>query len=70
MEMGLARLGERTAEQDAYLQSMQQMFDWFGVRSLEDWMVMYAEEQGSNHEKFACSFLGLRHAGQGSGVRG
>ena len=73
MEMGvaaeLAKLSNRTAEQDAYLQSMQQMFDWFGVKSLDDWMVMYAEEQCSNHEKFARSFLGLRHGGQGSGLR-
>ena len=60
MEMGvaaeLAKLSNRTAEQEAYLQSMQQVLDWFGVKSLDEWTAMSVDEQRPYHEKFARSF--------------
>ena len=46
----------RTEQQKAFLRQAQNVLDWFGVKSLDDWFAMTVDEQRPYHEKFARSF--------------
>lgn len=46
----------RTEQQKAFLRQAQNVLDWFGVKSLDDWFAMSVDEQRPYHEKFARSF--------------
>lgn len=60
MRFGMARdlrdLPERTPGQEAMLKNAQSVLDWFGMKSLDDWVSLSLDEQRQYHEKFARSF--------------
>lgn len=47
---------QQTETQKAYLRNVQNVLDWFGVKTLDDWFALSVEEKRPFHEKFARSF--------------